>query len=86
MGQWGARIQARVERSRPRVRAQGTVTLTLRVDRSGQLLALGVSRGSGDTALDQAALQAVRQAGRFPAAPAGLTNAHYTFNLPIRFR
>ncbi|NKX45139.1 energy transducer TonB family protein [Roseicyclus persicicus] len=86
MSQWGGQIMARIERARPRVRGEGQVLLALRVARDGQLAALSVSRSSGDPALDAAALDAVRRAGRFPAAPAGLTEASYGFSLPIRFR
>ena len=86
MAEWGARIQARVERSRPRVRAQGAVTVQGQVSRDGQVLAMGITRPSGNPAVDQAALQAVRQAGRFPAAPEGLPGAAHRFNLPMRFQ
>ena len=34
---------------------------------------------------DRAALQAVQRAGRMPAAPKGLTNARYSFALPMSF-
>jgi protein TonB len=86
MAQWGGQIMARIERARPRVQGTGQVTLALQVARSGQLAGLTVARSSGDPALDQAALTAVRRAGRFPAAPDGLTEASYGFSLPIRFR
>jgi protein TonB len=86
MSQWGAEIMARIERARPRVRASGQVLLALQVARSGHLAAVSVARSSGDPAVDDAALSAVRRAGRFPAAPDALTEASYRFSLPIRFR
>ncbi|PWK61631.1 energy transducer TonB family protein [Roseicyclus mahoneyensis] len=86
MAQWGGQIMARIERARPRVRASGQVVLALQVSRSGQLAGLSVARSSGDPALDEAAMTAVRRAGSFPAAPAGLTETSYGFSLPIRFR
>ncbi|WP_439137142.1 TonB family protein [Roseicyclus sp.] len=86
MAAWGGQIMARIERARPRVNAAGQVTLTLRIGRDGTLGALGVARSSGDQALDEAALSAVRRAGRFPAAPDALREASYAFTLPIRFR
>jgi len=86
MSQWGAQIMARVERARPRVGASGQVMLALQVARSGDLAGVSVARSSGVPALDEAALSAVRRAGRFPAAPDGLTDASYGFSLPIRFR
>ena len=86
MATWGGQIIARIERARPRVNGAGQVTLTLRIGRDGTLNGLGVARSSGNQALDEAALTAVRRAGRFPAAPEGLRDASYAFNLPIRFR
>jgi protein TonB len=86
MSQWGAQIMARIERARPRVRGSGQVVLALQITRDGGLAGLSVARSSGDAALDNAALSAVQRAGRFPAAPTGLTDASYGFSLPIRFR
>lgn len=86
MSQWGAQIMARIERARPRVRGSGQVVLALQITRDGGLAGLSVARSSGDAALDNAALSAVQRAGRFPAAPAGLTDGSYGFSLPIRFR
>lgn len=86
MAEWGGQIMARIERARPRVNASGQVTLSLQIGRDGTLGALGVARSSGNQALDDAALAAVRRAGRFPAAPEGLGDDSYSFNLPIRFR
>lgn len=86
MAEWGGQIMGRIERARPRVNAAGQVTLSLRVARDGTLAALGIARSSGNQALDEAALSAVRRAGRFPAAPDALRAASYAFNLPIRFR
>ncbi|WP_157973463.1 TonB family protein [Tropicimonas sp. IMCC34043] len=86
---WGATIRARIERYKryPSAarRAEGTTTVALTVARDGRLSTVSVARSSGNAALDQAAIAAVRQAGRFPAAPKGLTDASYRFSLPIRF-
>ncbi|KEP68317.1 energy transducer TonB [Thioclava dalianensis] len=87
--QWGASIRARIE-ARKRYpsaagRARGSVTVQLTVTRSGQLAGVSVAGSSGNAALDQAALQAVQRAQRFAAAPAGLTQARYSFALTIRF-
>lgn len=86
---WGATIRARIE-ARKRYpaaagRAQGRVTVALSVARTGALGGVSVARSSGNAALDQAALEAVRRAGRFPAAPAGLARASYDFSLTIQF-
>lgn len=86
---WGVAIRARIDRRKsypPAAgRAKGTVTLRLTVGRGGQLAAVSVARSSGNPALDQAALAAVRRAAPFPAAPAGLGKSSYNFVLPINF-
>lgn len=88
--EWGAAIRARIERQKryPTAagRTQGRVTVFLTVTRAGELAAARIATGSGNAALDAAALDAVRRAGRFPPAPASLTDASYSFTLPISFR
>jgi protein TonB len=42
-------------------------------------------KSSGDSRLDRAALDAVKRAGRFPAAPQGFSKATMTFDLPVSF-
>lgn len=89
LGQWGAGIRSRVERRKayPSAagRASGTATVQLTVARGGELLGVSLARSSGNAALDQAALSAVRKAGTFAPAPAGLTKASYGFSLKIKF-
>ncbi|WP_319826268.1 energy transducer TonB [Thalassovita sp.] len=87
--QWGAQILTRIERRKRYPSAargrSGTVGLQLSVAADGRLLGVSVRRPSGNTALDRAAVQAVQRAGRFPAAPQGLSGASHGFNLSIRF-
>ena len=52
---------------------------------AGTLESVSVARSSGNAVLDEAAMSAVRRAGRFPAAPQTLTGARHVFSLPIRF-
>ncbi len=89
IGKWGATIRARIERrkSYPAAagRAEGAVGLALTVARSGQLMASSVARSSGNAALDAAALAALRKAGKFPAAPAGLDQPSYSFTVTVTF-
>jgi protein TonB len=58
----------------------------LTIGRDGRLLQSGISRSSGNAALDEAALKAVIRAGRFPAAPQELTEARHVFSLSVSFR
>lgn len=86
---WAAQIVSRIERRKqyPRdARGQdGTVGLRITVGRDGGLRGVSVNRSSGVAALDRAAVSAVKRAGQFPAAPAGLVAPSYGFNLSIRF-
>lgn len=85
---WGADIYARVRRNMtyPRgSRDSGTTRLALTVARNGRLEGAQVVTSSGSAALDRAALRAVTQAGRFAGAPAGLTQASYSFSLALTF-
>ncbi len=86
---WGGAIRSRIERRKsypPRARgASGTSTVVLSVGRNGNLLGVGIASGSGNPHLDQAAIDAVRAAGKFPAAPPELREAEHRFTLRIRF-
>ncbi|TMV42743.1 energy transducer TonB [Thioclava sp. BHET1] len=86
---WGAVIRARIERDKSYPDAAdgaaGRVMVRLTVGRDGGLRALSLIRSSGNSALDQAALRAVRSASPYPAAPDGLSQANYSFNLPMTF-
>ncbi|WP_050930329.1 energy transducer TonB [Aestuariivita boseongensis] len=87
--QWGARIQRKVHRSLfyPRgASGSGTARVALTVDRNGRLQGLTLIRSSGVAAFDDAALSAVRRAGRFPKAPDGLGEASYRFTMGLNFK
>jgi periplasmic protein TonB len=88
LGSWGAEIRSRIERRKRAIRgtsAGGTATVRLMVAADGRLLGLALAQSSGSPELDQAALDAVRRAGRFGPAPAQLGLAQHAFALPIRF-
>lgn len=86
LAQWGGAIRAAIQsrQSRPSTRARGTVHLRLQVSAEGQLVGVSVAQGSGNAALDAAALRAV-QAARLPRAPSGISGTHH-FNLPLSFQ
>lgn len=89
MSQWGAQIRSRIERrkSYPRAArgASGIVRIRLSVSSGGTLQGASIVSSSGNAHIDQAALRAVQSARRFPAAPKGLSNASYSFTVPISF-
>ncbi|MEX1662575.1 energy transducer TonB [Thioclava sp. 15-R06ZXC-3] len=88
MASWGAQIRAQIERAKtpPAGAGAGRVIVILRVARTGQLLSVSLAQSSGNGALDRAAVQAVRRAGRFAPAPKGLEAQSYAFDLPMAFR
>lgn len=86
---WGARILRKVHRNLRHpggTVGEGTARVELTVNRAGQLKGLRLIRTSGIAAFDQAALAAVQRAGRFPAAPDGLSEASYAFTVSLSFR
>lgn len=87
---WGATIRSRVERRKvfPAAagRGSGQVVVRLTIAANGALSGVSVAKSSGNPAFDQAALAAVQRAGKFPAAPKGLTGASHSFTLPISFK
>jgi protein TonB len=88
MAQWGSGVQRAIERRKryPRgTRASGTVRLRLTLNGAGQLTGIGLAASSGHTALDQAAMAAVR-AARYPAAPEALGPGPHAFTVPLSFR
>lgn len=86
--QWGSQIHAKVHRNMRyprRASATGTAKLALTLASSGKLQGLQLVRSSGDAKLDDAAVNAVRRAGRFAKAPQGLPDETYTFSLSLTF-
>lgn len=89
IGRWGAQIHraiARKQRSPKGARGGGRVKLNLRVSRSGKLLSVRVVQASGDAAYARAAVAAVKRVGRFPKAPAQLTNDSYAYTTTLTFK
>ena len=87
LAQWGASIRNGVERRKKYphgTKASGTTVLRISVSRDGRLAGVSVVSSSGDKKLDQAAVLAVRKAS-YPAAPKGLVDPRYKFNLPVAF-
>lgn len=86
---WGAKIQRKVLRRLiyPRsASGSGAARVALTIDRGGRLTGLRLAKSSGVAAFDQAALNAVRRAGRFAKAPGALTDPSYTFSMSLTFK
>ena len=88
MAQWGGGLRNSVERRKRYpggTRASGTVHLSIKIHTNGALTSVGVTRSSGDAALDRAAVAAV-QSARLPAAPRGMPPGTHAFSLPMSFK
>ena len=85
MARWGNRIRSQIERGKGSARGSGRVVVALRVGANGALQSVGIAKSSGNSRLDQAAISAVKRAGRFPRAPAALGGEGGYFSLPIAF-
>ncbi|MGP9803580.1 TonB family protein [Paracoccus sp. NSM] len=85
MTQWGGQIRNCISRraDTPRGARGGRVVLALSVGRDGTIQNIAVAASSGRADIDQSVARAAQRAGRCPAAPAGLTDARYSFQLPI---
>ena len=81
-----AAVLARIARNKPSTDlaalAQGVVVVTFGVGAGGDAQSPRITRSSGHSILDNAALQTVRRASPFPPPPPG---APRSFNVPIRF-
>lgn len=89
---WAARIQARIARAHrvpPALQRRGTSgrsVVRIVVGRDGRVISVAVVKSAGAAALDRAALQSVRRAGRLPAAPADFARPQMRFDVPLVFR
>lgn len=85
---WQSRLMSHLERrkrypseSRSN-REEGTVYVRFRIDDSGNVLSVSLSRSSGYPTLDNAVLDMVRAASPVPAPPVGVNK---TITAPVRF-
>ncbi|ACA15660.1 TonB family protein [Methylobacterium sp. 4-46] len=66
--------------------ATGQVTVTFVLDRLGRVASASVSAGSGDAALDRAALAMMQRADPVPPPPPLVADEGLTFAIPVVFR
>jgi periplasmic protein TonB len=65
---------------------EGTVRLSITINRSGQVTNVKSSSANEITALTQAAVDAANRASPYPAIPEQIKNDSFTFTIPITFR
>jgi periplasmic protein TonB len=83
---WRAEIFAHLLRHKPSGgEAKGTARVSFTLSQSGALLGSHLAGSSGSSALDQKAMQMVRSANPFPAAPADVTGGSFSFTVPVLF-
>lgn len=82
---YAARVRARVASNRPAgAGMRGTAVVSFGVTSGGGLAYARLSRSSGNSSLDEAALSAVRRAAPFPPPPSGASRL--SFSVPFSFR
>ncbi|CAH2602513.1 Ferric siderophore transport system, periplasmic binding protein TonB [Rhodovastum atsumiense] len=83
---YARQVRMRIERARPRsVPVSGTVVAIFTLAADGALESAGVEPG-GDGSVERVALEILRKAAPYPAAPIGATRAQRSFTLPFVFR
>ncbi len=75
----------RYPKSADRAGLGGTVTVRFSVSAGGGVSGVRIVRGSGSPVLDEAALNAVRNAEPFPKIPEGANRTNWLFELPLQF-
>ncbi len=65
---------------------EGRGAVRVRIGRDGRVLERSVSHSTGETMLDQAALEMVRRANPFPAVPSEYAGDSFEFVAPIEYR
>lgn len=68
-----------------RMGEEGRVVVEFRLGSNGEVLHVRVKESSGSERLDEAALQAVREAASFPPFPEGVNRQSWEFTLPLSF-
>ena len=68
-----------------RMGEEGRVVVEFTLEHSGALVTVRIKQSSGSERLDEAALQAVRDAAPFPPFPEGRARQHWEFSLPLSF-
>ncbi|NGO54871.1 energy transducer TonB family protein [Allomesorhizobium camelthorni] len=83
---WHNSVRAAIARRVGGLRGvEGTVNISFMVTASGRVRSARVSRSSGNSRLDNAAVRAVRSA-RVPAPPAELGGSTHSFSIPLTVR
>ena len=78
----GSQVWATLARHKPRAGVRGSATVVFSIGENGGLRGVRIGRSSGNTRIDQLALQTVRSAAPYPAPPSGA--ATYTIRIDFQ--
>lgn len=78
----GRQVWAALARHKPRAGVRGSATVVFSIGEYGALRGVKIGRSSGNTRIDQLALQTVRSAAPYPAPPSGA--ATYTIRIDFQ--
>ena len=87
--EWGRKISAYFQqhlRYPKDKKDKAIVTVSVVLNRRGNVVSVEVAESSGDSVFDEAALAMVRRSDPVPAPPAALTDEIFSFKLPVVFR
>ncbi|MGZ8415986.1 MAG: TonB family protein [Methyloceanibacter sp.] len=79
---YASKIWAALARHKPRAGVRGSATVVFSIGENGGLRGVKVGRSSGNTRIDQLALQTVRSAAPYPPPPSGLVS--YTIRIDFQ--
>ncbi len=85
---WGRKISAYFElhkRYPKEKNATAKVSLSVVLNRRGNVVSVDVARSSGDRAFDEAAIAMIRRSDPVPPPPAALTDEQFYFSLDVNF-
>jgi len=88
---WQAKMNAHMARNtrfmqRKARNAKGRVVINFVIDPSGNVLSVKLAGSSGNSEVDQLALEAARRASPVPAPPAAIAKARMPITLPLLFK
>jgi protein TonB len=69
-----------------REQIEGTVLVSIRIDRQGRVASCRVRESSGSALLDRHAVRTIHRAAPFGAVPASTDDSDLDFDLPLEYR
>jgi protein TonB len=79
---WKNKVLRHIRRRLPEMREAGKVDANINITASGEIVAVRMTRSSGNPRLDKAALKALRRSSPVPAPPDGRS---WSIGVPVRF-